>query len=56
MLAALPFVPENDVERYYQILSDNVDQELDVILDYIEENYIGAFRRQRYRRPRFSYV
>ena len=55
MIAALAFVPENDVERFFNLLSNSVDPELDVILDYIEENYIGAIRRGRYRRPRFPY-
>lgn len=55
MIAALAFVPENDVERFFNLLSNSVDPELDVILDYIEENYIGVIRRGRYRRPRFPY-
>ncbi len=58
MIAALAFVPENDVDRVYNILANNnnVDAELDVILDYIEETYIGVMRRGRFRRPRFPYA
>ena len=56
MIAALAFVPGNDVDRVFALLSNNVDPALDVILDYIEENYIGAIRRGRYRRPRFPYA
>ena len=52
-IAALAFVPENDTQRYFDILSQNIDQDLDVIVDYIEENYIGVIRRGRFRRPRF---
>lgn len=56
MIAALAFVPENDVDRVFGLLSNNLDPALDVILDYVEENYIGAIRRGRYRRPRFPYT
>ena len=42
MIAALAFVPENNVDRVYNILSNNVD---DVILDYMEENYIDAIQK-----------
>ena len=55
MIAALAFVPENDLDRVYTILSNNVDAALDVILDYMETNYIGAIRRGRFRRPLFPY-
>ena len=52
-IAALAFVPEADAQRYFNVLSQNVDQDLDVIMDYIEEYYLGVFRRGRFRRPRF---
>ena len=45
MIAALAFIPEHDVDRVYNILSNNVDGALDVILDYMEENYIDAIRK-----------
>ena len=54
-IAALAFVPENDVERYFRILSENIDEDLDTVIDYIEENYLGVIRRGRFRRARFPY-
>ena len=33
----------------------NIDQALDVILDYIEDNYIGVFRRGHFRHVPFLY-
>ena len=56
MIAALAFVPPNDVDRYFNIISQNIDQALEVILDYFETNYIGHMQRQRFRRPRFPYA
>ena len=56
MIAALAFIPANDVDRVFNLLSNNLDPALDVILDYVEENYIGAVRRGRFRRPRFPYT
>ena len=46
MIAAMAFVPENDVDRVFNVLTNNNnDADIDVILDYLEENYIGAVRR-----------
>ena len=56
IVAALAFVPGNDVDRVFNLLSNNLDQDLDPILDYIEENYIGAIRRGRFRRLRFPHA
>ena len=55
MLAALTFVPGADVNRVFDTLSNNIDQALDVILDYIEDNYIGVFRRGHFHHVRFTY-
>ena len=55
-ISALAFVPENDVQRYFNIVFENIDQDLDVIMDYFEENYLGVLRRGRFRRPRFPYA
>ena len=55
MIAALAFVPENDVRRVFNDLSNNIDASLDVIMDYIEETYIGMVRRGQRRRPRYAY-
>ena len=57
MIAAMAFVPENDVDRVFNVLTNNNnDADIDVVLDYLEENYIGAVRRGRYRRPRYTYA
>ena len=57
MIAAMAFVPENDVDRVFNVLTNNNnDADIDVILDYLEENYIGAVRHGRYRRPRYTYA
>ena len=55
MIAALAFVPGADANRVFNTLSNNNDQALDVILDYIEDNYIGIFRRGHFRHVRFPY-
>ena len=55
MIPVLAFVPQADVDRYFNTLSGNIDQDLDVVMDYIEEYYLGVFRRGRFRRPRFPY-
>ena len=54
MIAALAFVPGNDVDNVFGLL--NLDPALDVILDYVEENYLGVWCRGRFRRPRFPYT
>ena len=55
MKAALAFVPGVDINQVFNDLSNNIDQDLDVIMDYIEDNYIGVFRRGNYLRPRFPH-
>ena len=40
----------------FNTLSNNIDHDLDIILEYIEDNYIGAYRRGHYRAPRFTYM
>ena len=55
MIAALAFVPGVDIDQVFNTLSNNIDHDLDIILDYIEDNYIGAYRRRHYRAPRFAY-
>ena len=55
MIAAMAFVPQNEVQRVFTVLLNNIDQSLNVILDYIEEFYIGMVRRGQARRPRFPY-
>ena len=43
MIAALAFVPGIDITQVFNDLSNNIGQDLDVIMDYIEDNYIGVF-------------
>ena len=55
MLAALAFVPENNVIQYFNQLCDSIQQvyadDCVEILDYFENHYIGRFRRNAPRRP-----
>ena len=55
-IAALAFVRDNDVNRYFGLLSQNIDNDLDPVLDYVEEYYLGVLRRGVFRRPRFPYT
>ena len=59
MLAVLTFVPPNDVIDSLDTLEDysrnGYGQNLDDILDYFEDNYIGRFRHNTPRRcPTFN--
>ena len=56
MIAALAFVPGNDVNQYFNTLSGQIDQSLQIILDYFEDNYIGVVRRGNFRPPWFPYA
>ena len=58
-MMALAFVPENDVIDVYEKLTnsdpfkDDPDN-MDFLMDYFEDNYIGRTRRGRRSQPRFS--
>ena len=59
MLAALAFVPPNDIIDSFDTIRDysrnGYGQDLDDMLDFFEENYIGRFRHNtRRRHPTFS--
>ena len=59
MLAALAFVPPNDIIDSFDTLENNsrngYGQDLDDMLDYFEDDYIGSFRHNTpRRRPTFS--
>ena len=41
MIVALSFVPDDDVNRVFNTLSSNIDQALDVILDYLRTITLG---------------
>ena len=56
MIAALAFVPGNDVNQYFNTLSVHIDQSLQIILGYFEDNYSGTVRRGNFRPPRFPYA
>ena len=45
MIAALAFVPGMDIDQVFNTLSNNIDQDLDVILGYIEDSYIGGLSK-----------
>ena len=45
----------SDIDQVFNTLSNNIGHDLDIILGYIEDNYIGAYRRGHYRAPRFAY-
>ena len=55
MLAALAFFPPNDVIDSFDTLADysknGYGKDLDDMLDYFEDNYIGRFRHNAPRRP-----
>lgn len=53
-LIGLAFVPEHDVVEAFDLLSDNADDLLSAIFDYVEDNYIRGRRRGRgHQRPLF---
>ena len=54
-LLALAFVPPHYViDLFEQLLEDPAYREIDVICDYMEDNFIGRLRRARRGPPRFS--
>ena len=50
MIAALAFVPSDDVVRAFEALQDAAPAEARPILDYFEDNYIGRLLRHDRRR------
>ena len=55
MIPAIAFVPIGDIVTAFEELSQHCAGHEEVILDYFEENYIGAQRRGRRRNPLFSH-
>ena len=53
MLAALAFVPLNDVINAFVTVVAQMPEQLDPIIDYFENNYIGVMHRRGRRLPRF---
>ena len=57
MIAALAFVPPKDVVASFEALSDHLPAELDPVLDYFEDTYIGRpDRRGNRRNPLFPII
>ena len=59
MITALAFVPPNLVVESFEMLTDEIHidlyNEIDVLIDYFEDTYIGRFRRNAPRaQPRFG--
>ena len=53
MLAALAFVPLNDVINAFEMVVAQMPEQLDLIIYYFEKNYIGVMHRRGRRPPRF---
>ena len=54
MIVALAFVRPIDIHVAFEKLEEYVDQKLDVLLEYIEDNYIGRRARRGRKTPRFK--
>jgi hypothetical protein len=54
MILALSFVPSADVANAFEMLVESCPREVDPILDYWEDNYIGRNRRNRRAAPLFA--
>ncbi|XP_003738220.1 uncharacterized protein LOC100898192 [Galendromus occidentalis] len=54
MIGALAYVPPQDVEKAFELLSEESPAELEPLLNYFEDTYLGRpDRRGRRRNPRF---
>ncbi len=53
MIPALAFVPEPQVVDVFEAVSDHVNDELQPVLDYFEDSYIGRPQRRGRRPPMF---
>ena len=53
MLVALAFMPLGDVINAFETLVAEMPEQLDPIIDYFENNYIGVVHRRGRRPPRF---
>ena len=54
MLAALAFVPVDDIVASFEHLADSMPDEAQPITDYFEDTYIGRRQRRGRRQPPFS--
>ena len=55
MIPAIVFVHTNRVCEYFELLSDALPDEVEPILTYYEDNYIGRRRGNRRRNPRYPH-
>ena len=55
MIAALAFVPLPDVSQAFEELQESSPPDLEPVIDYFEDNYIGRRRRRNRGRPFFSH-
>ena len=54
-MSALAFVPPNLVLHYFEVLSDDIPEELEPRYDYFEDNYLGCpIRHGQRRAPNFA--
>ena len=56
MLAALAFVPVNDIVHAFEELSDIMPEDARPIVDYFEDTYIGRVQRRGRRLPLFPHA
>lgn len=54
MLAALAFIPEDQVINAFEAIQEKMSEELQTVVDYFEDTYIGRLRRNRRGKPTFD--
>ena len=55
MIPALAFVPVADVSSAFELIQEDLPEELQPILDYFEDTFIGRARRRGRKEPRFQH-
>ncbi|XP_041371610.1 uncharacterized protein LOC121385139 [Gigantopelta aegis] len=55
MIPALAFVPVAGVPATFELIQEDLPEELQPILDYFEDTFIGRARRRGRREPRFQH-
>ena len=55
MIPALTFVPVADVPATFELIQEDLPEELQPILDYFEDTFIGRARHRGRREPRFQH-
>lgn len=54
MIPALAFIPPDDVVHAFEYIQDTLDDELEGLLDYFEDSYIGRMKRSGRANPKFA--